>query len=100
MQIVSTSNAPADNAHIRQQLKASQIVVPLNGFEALILHNMLISVSGDPTTSARCEAEGMREKLNEYLLRFFPERSAAERYRQQESVAGMICKGGFECEKL
>jgi len=100
MQIVSTSNAPADNAHIRQQLKASQIVVQLNGFEALILHNMLISVGGDRATSARRAVEDMREQLNEYLLRFFPERSAAERYRRQESVAGMVCKGGFKCEKV
>ena len=100
MQIINTTSAPMDDARIRQQLKANQIVVRLDGFEALILHNMLISVGGNPLNSARREVEDMREQLNEYLLRFFPERSAAERYCRQESVAGMVCKGGFKCEKL
>ena len=100
MQIINTTSADGRCAHIRQQLKSSQIVVQLNGFEALILHNMLISVGGDPATSARRAAEDMRKQLNEYLLRFFPERSAAERYRRQESVAGMVCKGEFKCENL
>ena len=100
MQIINTTSADGRCAHIRQQLKSSQIVVQLNGFEALILHNMLISVGGDRATSARRAVEDMREQLNEYLLRFFPERSAADRYRRQESVAGMVCKGGFKCEKV